>query len=52
MSLSAGIMGVLEHDLDAPDDERKYRWKPVGQQRNNKLSYTVAPCWSFSYIVS
>jgi len=38
--------------LDAPDDERKYRLKHVEQPRNNKLSYTVASCWSFSYIKS
>jgi hypothetical protein len=54
MSLSAGIMGVLfqrSHDTrDAPDDERKYRSKHVEQPRNNKLSYTVASCWSFSCI--
>jgi len=30
------------YSLDAPDDERKYRSKPVEQPRNNKLSYTVA----------
>jgi len=35
------------YSLDAPDDERKYRLKPVEQSRNNKLSYTVASCWSF-----
>ena len=39
MSLPAVIMGVL-------DDERKYRSKHVAQPRNNKLSYTVASCWS------
>ena len=33
--------------LDAPDDERKYPSKHVEQPRNNKLSYTVASCWSF-----
>jgi len=38
--------------LDAPDDERKYRSKHVEQPRNNKLSYTVASCWPFSYIIS
>jgi len=27
-----------------------YRSKPAEQPRNNKLSYTVASCWSFSYI--
>jgi len=32
---------------DAPDDERKYSSKHVEQSRNNKLSYTVASCWSF-----
>jgi hypothetical protein len=35
--------------LDASDDERKYRSKHVEQPRNNKLSYTVASFWSFSY---
>jgi len=35
-----------------PDDEWKYLSKHVEQPRNNKLSYTVASCWSFSYIVS
>ena len=63
-SLPAGFMGELEvptthvyntrdckYSLDAPDDERKYRSKHVEQPRNNKLSYTVASCWSFSYIV-
>ena len=39
------------YSLDAPDDERKYHWKHVEQPRNNKLSYTVAYCWSFSYII-
>jgi hypothetical protein len=38
--------------LDAPDDERKYRSKHVEQPRNKKLFYTVASCWSFSYITS
>ena len=46
MSQPADIMGVLD------DDERKYRSKHVEQPRNNKLSYTVASCWSFSYIVT
>jgi len=41
-----------KYSLDAPDDERKYRSKHVEQPRNNKLSYTVASCWSFSYIIS
>jgi len=36
------------YSLDAPDDEQKYRSKHVEQSRNNKLSYTVASCWSFS----
>ena len=36
-----------EYRLDAPDDEQKYRSKHVEQPRNNKLSYTVASCWSF-----
>jgi hypothetical protein len=40
-----------KYSLDAPDDERKYRSKHVEQSRNTKLSYTVASCWSFSYIV-
>ena len=39
-SLPAGIMGVLE-----------YRSKHVEQPRNNKLSYTVAFCWSYAYII-
>jgi hypothetical protein len=37
-----------KYSSDAPDDERKYRSKHVEQSRNNKLSYTVASCWSFS----
>jgi hypothetical protein len=37
--------------LNASDDERKYRSKHVEQPRNNKLSYTVASCLSFSYII-
>jgi hypothetical protein len=41
-----------KYSLDAPDDERKYRSKHVEQPRNNKLSYTVASCWSFSYTMS
>jgi hypothetical protein len=41
-----------KYNLDAPDDERKYRWKHVEQPKNNKLSYRVTSCWSFSYIVS
>jgi len=32
--------------------ERKYRSKHVEQPKNNKLSETVAPCWSFSYIIT
>jgi len=28
-----------------------YRSKHVEQPRNNKLSYTVASCWSFLYII-
>jgi len=36
------------YSLDVPDDERIYRSKHVEQSRNNKLSYTVASCWSFS----
>jgi len=39
------------NSLDAPDDERKYHSKHVQQPRNNKLSYTVASCWSFSCII-
>jgi hypothetical protein len=49
-SLPTGVMVVLE--LIAPDDERKYRSKHVEQPRNNKLSYTVPSCWSFSCIIS
>jgi hypothetical protein len=41
-----------KYSLDAPDDERKYRSKHVEQPKNNKLSYSVASCWSFSYIIS
>jgi hypothetical protein len=41
-----------KYSLDAPDDELKFRSKHVEQPRNNKLSYTVASCWSFSYIIS
>jgi len=41
-----------KYSLDVPDDERKYRSKHVEHSRNNKLSYTVASCWSFSYIIS
>jgi hypothetical protein len=41
----------LQYSLDAADDERKYSSKHVEQPRNNKLSYTVAPSWSFSYIM-
>jgi hypothetical protein len=29
-----------------------YRSTHLEQPRNNKLSYTVASCWSFSYIIS
>jgi hypothetical protein len=36
--------------FNAPDDERNYRSKHVEQPRNNKLSYTMASSWSFSYI--
>jgi len=36
-----------KYSEDAPDDERKHRSKHVEQSRNNKLSYTVASCWSF-----
>jgi len=39
-----------KYSCDAPDDERKYRSKHVELSRNNKLSYTVASCWSFSYV--
>jgi hypothetical protein len=41
-----------KYSWDAPDDERKYCSKHVEQSRNNKLSYTVASCWSFSKIIS
>jgi hypothetical protein len=34
-----------KYGLDAPDDERKYRWKHVQQLKNNKLSYIVACCY-------
>ena len=37
-----------KYSCDAPDDERKYRSKHVELSMNNKLSYAVAPCWSFS----
>jgi len=37
--------------LNAPNDEHKHRSKHVEQPRNNKLSYTVASYWSFSYII-
>jgi hypothetical protein len=40
-----------KYSLDASDDEKKYRSKHVQQSKNNKLSYTVASCWSFSYIL-
>jgi len=40
-----------KYSLDATDNERKYRSKHVEQPRNNKLSYTVASCLSFSYII-
>jgi len=36
------------YSLDVPDDERIYCLKHVEQSGNNKLSYTVASCWSFS----
>jgi hypothetical protein len=32
---------------NAPDNKRKYCSKNVAQSRNNKLSHTVVPCWSF-----
>jgi len=41
-----------KYSLDAPDDERKFCSKHVEQPKNNKLSYTVASCWTFSYIIS
>ena len=41
-----------KYSLDTPDDEQKYHSKDVKQPRNNKLSYTVASCWSYSYIIS
>jgi len=37
-----------KYSCDAPDDERKYHLEHVELSRNNKLSYTVASCWSFS----
>jgi len=40
----------FKYSLDASEDERKYRSKHAEQRRNNKLSYTFASCWSFSYI--
>jgi hypothetical protein len=40
-----------KYSLNAPDDGQKYRSKHVEQPRNKKLSYTVAYCWSFSYII-
>jgi len=36
-----------KYSFDAPDGERKYRSKHVELSSNNKLSYTVASCWSF-----
>jgi hypothetical protein len=41
-----------KYSLDAPYDDRKYCSQLVELPRNNKLSYTVASCWSFSYIIS
>jgi hypothetical protein len=35
--------------MDAPDDGREYCSKHVEQPMNNKLPYTVASFWSFSY---
>ena len=35
------------YSCDASDYERNYRSKHEEQPRNNKLSYTVASCWSF-----
>jgi hypothetical protein len=40
-----------KYSWDAPDDGWKYRSKHVEQSRNNKLFYTVASCWSFSWTV-
>jgi len=37
-----------KYTLDASDDDWKYSSKHVEQPRNNKLSYTIASCWSFS----
>jgi hypothetical protein len=37
-----------KYRCDAPDNEPKYRSKHVELSRNNKLSYTVASCWTFS----
>ena len=44
--------GGCKCSLGVPDNEGKYRSKHVEQPRNNKFSYTVAFCWSFSYIIS
>jgi len=41
-----------KYSLDALDDEQKYRSKHVERPGNNKLFYTLASCWSFSYIIS
>jgi hypothetical protein len=49
--LTCVIPEAVIYSLDAPNDERKYRSKHVEQTKNNKLSYTVASCWSFSYII-
>jgi hypothetical protein len=37
----------FNYSCDAPDDERKFCFKHVGQSRNNKLFYTFASFWSF-----
>jgi hypothetical protein len=45
------LQPLVLYSLDAPEDEQKYRSKHVEQPRYNKLSYTVASCWSFSDII-
>jgi hypothetical protein len=42
------VISDAVNSLDSPDEERKYLSKHVQQLRNNKLSYTVAYCWSSS----
>jgi len=43
--LPAGFMGELELTIISSNS-------PMKRPRNNKLSYTVASCCSFSYIIS